>query len=136
MSKEETLWPLLIRRLAETLMILSRFAITLLALGISCCEQARAAERKIENVKKPGTQSASVSGSINPGRALFLKNCAHCHGADARGDEGPDLHKLDWTEAEIASRIRKGKKGQMTAFAGKLTAKEIDAVVAYVRSLK
>ena len=24
------------------------------------------------------------------GYTLFMMNCAHCHGADARGDEGPD----------------------------------------------
>ena len=23
---------------------------------------------------------------------MFLMNCAHCHGDDTRGDEGPDLH--------------------------------------------
>jgi mono/diheme cytochrome c family protein len=70
------------------------------------------------------------------GRLLFLKNCAHCHGADAHGDEGPDLHHLDWTDQQIAARIRHGKAGQMTSFAGKLASSEIDSLVVYVRSLK
>jgi mono/diheme cytochrome c family protein len=70
------------------------------------------------------------------GRALFLKNCAHCHSADAHGDEGPDLHDLDWTDKQITARIRNGKKGQMTAFAGKLAPEEITTLVAYVRTLK
>ena len=70
------------------------------------------------------------------GHTLFLKNCAHCHGADAHGDEGPDLHSLDWTNKQIATRIRNGKKGQMTAFAGKLTPEEITTLVAYVQTLK
>lgn len=70
------------------------------------------------------------------GQKLFLKNCAHCHGADARGDDGPDLHNLDWTDEQIATRIRNGKKGQMTAFAGKFAADDIGAVVAYLRTLK
>ena len=70
------------------------------------------------------------------GRQLFLRNCAHCHGADAHGDDGPDLHNLDWTEEQIAARIRNGKKGQMTAFAGKLSAEEISDVIAYLRTLK
>lgn len=79
--------------------------------------------------------------STNPpvaitGRALFLKNCAHCHGADARGDEGPDLHGLDWTDKQIAGRVRDGKKGQMTAFAGKLQTTEIDSIIVYLRTLK
>ena len=70
------------------------------------------------------------------GRVLFLRNCAHCHGADARGDEGPDLHGLDLTDEEIKRRVETGKKGQMTAFAGKLQRTEIDALAAYVRGLK
>jgi len=70
------------------------------------------------------------------GRTLFLRNCAHCHGADAHGDEGPDLHDLGLSDDWIANRIRKGKAGQMTAFAGKLQPAEIDALVGYVESLK
>jgi mono/diheme cytochrome c family protein len=69
-------------------------------------------------------------------RSLFLRNCAHCHGADAHGDEGPDLHGIGWTDEQIANRVRNGKAGQMTAFAGKLQTAEIDALVAYVQSLK
>src|SRR5262245_37590035 len=73
---------------------------------------------------------------IADGQKLFLKNCAHCHGADARGDDGPDLHNLDWTDEQIAARIRNGKKGQMPAFAGKFSADDIGAVIAYLRTLK
>lgn len=67
---------------------------------------------------------------------LFLKNCAHCHGADAHGEEGPDLHDLDWTDEQIATRIRNGKKGQMTAFAGKLSTEDVRAVIGYLRTLR
>jgi cytochrome c oxidase cbb3-type subunit 3 len=74
--------------------------------------------------------------SAKSGRALFLKNCAHCHGANARGDDGPDLHNLDWTDKQIADRIRNGKKGQMTAFDGKLKTTEIESIIAYLRTLK
>ena len=70
------------------------------------------------------------------GRTLFLRNCAHCHGATAHGDDGPDLHDLGLTDDWIANRIRKGKTGQMTAFAGKLQPAEIAARVAYVQTLK
>lgn len=65
-----------------------------------------------------------------------MKNCAHCHGASAHGDEGPDLHNLDESDQWIAKRIRNGKAGEMTAFAGKLQAAEIDQVIAYLRTLK
>jgi mono/diheme cytochrome c family protein len=84
------------------------------------------------------TPSAGNSTNSNPtpGRKLFLKNCAHCHGADAHGDDGPDLHGLDDSDKWIANRIRNGKKGQMTAFAGKLPPSEIESLVAYLRTLK
>ena len=76
------------------------------------------------------------AASAKVGHSLFLKNCAHCHGTDAGGDEGPDLHNLDWTDEQIATRIRNGKKGQMTAFGGKLSPQQISEVIAYLRTLK
>ena len=82
----------------------------------------------------PATQDQAVP--VAAGQKLFLKNCAHCHGADAHGDEGPDLHNLDWTDEQIATRIRNGKKGQMTAFAGKFSPDDIRAVIGYLRTLK
>jgi mono/diheme cytochrome c family protein len=79
--------------------------------------------------------SQPAASTIN-GRTLFLRNCAHCHGATAHGDEGPGLHNLNFTDELIANRIRKGKAGQMTSFDGKLQNDEIAALVAYVQSLK
>jgi mono/diheme cytochrome c family protein len=70
------------------------------------------------------------------GQAVFIKNCAHCHGSDGHGDEGPDLHNLDESDSWIANRIRNGKKGQMTAFAGKLEEDQINQVIGYLRTLK
>jgi len=82
------------------------------------------------------TLTNSPAAGVQAGHGLFLKNCAHCHGADARGDEGPDLHKLDWTDEQITTRIRNGKKGQMTSFAGKLSADQIKEIEDYLRTLK
>ena len=88
------------------------------------------------DVSQPATNSPPAKAAAISGRTLFLRNCAHCHGADAHGDDGPDLHDIGWTDKEIATRIRKGKTGQMTAFAGKLQPAEVDALVGYVESLK
>jgi mono/diheme cytochrome c family protein len=46
------------------------------------------------------------------------------------------LHNLDESDTWIANRIRNGKKGQMTAFAGKLKEEEIAEVIEYLRGLK
>ncbi len=70
------------------------------------------------------------------GYTLFMMNCAHCHGADARGDEGPDLHGVAKSDARIAALIKNGKKGEMPKFGAKLTEAEVGALVAFVRSLK
>jgi mono/diheme cytochrome c family protein len=87
-------------------------------------------------VTMPANSSAPPGAIGLNARALFLHNCAHCHGADAAGDEGPDLHHLDESGDWIAHRILNGKAGQMTAFKGKLKPEEIQALVAYVQSLK
>ena len=70
------------------------------------------------------------------GYTLFMQNCAHCHGSDARGDEGPDLHGVAKSDARIASLIKDGKKGEMPKFSTKLNDAEVQALVAFVRSLK
>jgi mono/diheme cytochrome c family protein len=46
------------------------------------------------------------------------------------------LHALDFSDQWIANRIRDGKKGKMTAFGGKLQPADIDALVAYLHTLK
>jgi len=84
---------------------------------------------------RPGPVKTSAA-LTSAGRALFLRNCAHCHGADAHDDEGPDLHNLHWTDEQITNRIRNGKNGQMTAFAGKLSGDQISQIKDYVRSLR
>jgi mono/diheme cytochrome c family protein len=70
------------------------------------------------------------------GRHLFLMNCAHCHGDDARGDEGPDLHDLHKSDARIHQVITGGIKGEMPSFAKKLGDPEIRQLTAYLRTLR
>jgi mono/diheme cytochrome c family protein len=70
------------------------------------------------------------------GYTLFMQNCAHCHGADARGDEGPDLHGVTKSDARIVSLIKDGKKGEMPKFSTKLNDAEVQALVTFIRSLK
>ena len=70
------------------------------------------------------------------GRTLFLDSCAHCHGADARGDEGPDLHDAQVSDRYIANIIMHGIPHEMPSFAKKHGAADITALTAYVRSLE
>jgi mono/diheme cytochrome c family protein len=70
------------------------------------------------------------------GRHLFLMNCAHCHGGDAHGDEGPDLHNLHRSDARIHEVITAGIKGEMPSFGKKLGEPEVRELTAYLRTLR
>ena len=92
--------------------------------------------------KKSALQSslASTNSPQNPlvaqGQHLFLMNCAHCHGDDARGEEGPDLHGLRKTDARLSALINNGIKGEMPRFNQKLSPSDVQALVAFLNSLK
>jgi cytochrome c oxidase cbb3-type subunit 3 len=70
------------------------------------------------------------------GRHLFLMNCAHCHGDDAHGDEGPDLHNLHRSDARIREVITAGIKGDMPSFSKKLGDPDVRQLIAYLRTLE
>jgi mono/diheme cytochrome c family protein len=70
------------------------------------------------------------------GRALFLDSCAHCHGADARGDEGPDLHDVQVSDRYIRTVVTRGIPHEMPSFQKKLGAGDITALTAYIRTLE
>ena len=74
------------------------------------------------------------------------KLCASCHGKDGTGNTvmGKKSGVADYTDAKVQAKftdaeaikiITEGKE-KMKAFKDKLTADEIKAMVAYVRSLK
>ena len=67
---------------------------------------------------------------------MFLMNCAHCHAADATGDEGPDLHGLHKSDARLAAIIKNGIKGEMPKFGAKLSDADVQALTAFIHSLK
>jgi mono/diheme cytochrome c family protein len=70
------------------------------------------------------------------GAKLFSFNCAHCHGIDATGDEGPDLHGLTKTDTRLKSIILNGIKGEMPAFNKKFKDEDAQALIAFLRTLK
>jgi mono/diheme cytochrome c family protein len=84
---------------------------------------------------QPATVTQNMTAEAAQGRHLFLMNCAHCHGDDASGDEGPDLHDLRKTDERIHQLITAGVKGEMPSFARKLNDSDIRALTAYLRTL-
>jgi cytochrome c553 len=66
---------------------------------------------------------------------LFASSCGWCHSKGGReAGKGPMLMGTELTDAQIVSRIRTGKAGQMPAFG--FTDDQLGAIVAYIRALK
>jgi mono/diheme cytochrome c family protein len=95
---------------------------------------------------QPDANKVDVSGGdVAYGQQVFLANCAKCHGPEAKGGEIPmigtvaNLTDKAWqakvTDAQIASTIAHGKGQKMPGFMGQLQKRELDSVVAFLRSL-
>jgi mono/diheme cytochrome c family protein len=88
-------------------------------------------------------RTAYAQGNVDQGKQLFLKNCAVCHGEDARGRVGPTLRQ-DFpgirVDLFLKQTISNGVDGSVMpawsrAKGGPLTDAEIDDLVAFIRSL-
>ena len=101
-------------------------------------QSAKGAELK----RELPTNSTAISANAAPqreakrGHDLFERNCAHCHGDDARGDEGPSLYDLKKSDARITKFIKEGIKGEMPTFGKKFEDADVQALIAYLRTLK
>ena len=73
---------------------------------------------------------------IAQGGGLYAQSCSHCHGDDATGDEGPDLHHLALNDARISATIKNGIKGEMPSFAKKYDDRQVATLIAYLHSLR
>jgi mono/diheme cytochrome c family protein len=108
-----------------------------LALAAAVRARADATSRELpastRSFPRPDLPAAEL---VARGRKLFLGSCAHCHGGDARGDEGPDLHGLHVSDRRIATVLRTGIKGEMPSFAKKHGPDEIAELISYLRTLQ
>ena len=83
---------------------------------------------------------------VNEASALFSKECATCHGKDgqaktfkAKFNHARNLTDAKWqtevTDERLFNSVHNGK-GKMPAFGKKLSDSQINALVAFVRTLK
>jgi len=84
----------------------------------------------------PTQAAVALSEEAQKGHNLFDHNCAHCHGDDARGDEGPNLYNLRKSDARITAIVKGGIKGEMPSFAKKFKDADVQNLIAYLRTLK
>ena len=76
---------------------------------------------------------------LTVGELLWMRNCAHCHGADGQGgrEATTNFTAAEWQDrfddAQIARTIAGGKPPAMPAFADLLTPEQIGELVNQVR---
>lgn len=105
-----------------------------------------------EDIEKAAAYVFSLSNSsystpanvatVEAGRAVFLANCATCHGEDARGKPAvgaPNLADPYWLYGgdieTIITTIHGGRRGHMPTWDERLTVAEIKILALYVHSL-
>ena len=89
------------------------------------------------------------NNTVRPAPQLYKKYCVSCHGSDGRAktSKGKFSHARDLTEApwqeeasdaRIFNSIMNGRnvRGNMPAFSSKISEKEADSLVNFVRGLK
>lgn len=111
------------------------FAVVCTYLAVSSAVEPVAAQKRA----KRGSSQTAVDA-----KSLFNQSCAKCHGSDGRahtlmGEIGiaPNFTERKWQEGVTDLRLRNsimyGREG-MPAFRSKLSAKQIKALIAYVRA--
>lgn len=81
-------------------------------------------------------EAGIVDEGARKGQQLFKMHCELCHGADGKlGFNGAkDLTSSTITRAEMIAQVANGK-GKMMPYKNVLSAKEIETVVDYTRTL-
>ena len=87
-----------------------------------------------------GGTSSSATGKASPtvGAAVYVQDCAVCHGDAGQGGAGPRLAgvvKKQFPDIRTQILFVSQGSGAMPAFASRLSPAEIQAVVEYTRSL-
>ena len=100
------------------------------ALGSAVFVRAIAKKSPIRETRNANNQT------IAEGRRIFVRHCVECHGFDARGEEGPDLHNLRAGDRLIRQIITGGIKEEMPAYSKALDEAEVQALIAYLKTLR
>jgi mono/diheme cytochrome c family protein len=123
--------------------------VVILVFGISVTSVGQQADpwevpAKFKTMKNPVN---SDEASIKAGQALYIKNCAACHGKTGLGDgpkvKGLKTHPGNFSEAKFQNqtdgehfyKIKFGR-GEMTKYEGKIDDNGIWQIVNFMRTLK
>ena len=81
-------------------------------------------------------KTLELNGSITEGDTLFKMNCVGCHGIQARGLVGPDLHSITnrLDDKQIIKQIIEGQTPPMPSF--EIDPQNMSNLLTYLHSLK
>jgi len=123
-------------------------------IGASIAKKPVAAAKAVTEKEHILNPFAGDPKAIAAGKNIFAKNCAVCHGENAKGDIGPDLTDKAFLYVEgdapdddyfeiinngtTPGMIEEGRtaKGGMIPFKDTLSKDEIWSVIAYIRSMQ
>lgn len=84
-------------------------------------------------LKNPFQDNMAV---LPEGKELYLEHCAQCHGADLKGDVGPDLRDIDKPDSAVFGIIYSGTPDTgMPAFGDSLGKERTWKVVTFLKSV-
>lgn len=114
--------------------ILKIFLVLMFA-TFAICKLAVSAEANL-----PGESSSFENTEMAP-KALYVRNCARCHGADGKSQTtlGQNLNAADLTvdkgSVDRSIRIITKGRGEMPGFGKTLTKNQIASIANYIQSL-
>ncbi|MCX7809082.1 MAG: c-type cytochrome, partial [Deltaproteobacteria bacterium] len=97
--------------------------------------------RSLARDEVQATDRGRVYGDLARGAALFALHCAECHGKEGEGGSGPSLNSPVFlrtvSDRFVRDTIARGRRNTpMEGWDARLSSEEIDALTAFVRSLK
>ena len=128
-------------------MTLSRIALITIAVsltGAACNRDSAAGTNRSATTQTAPVAQAATPDEYASARSTFAKRCSNCHGDNGQGGtaevegkkiKGPSFRSgraLKHLDADFVKQIVKGGDG-MPAFGDKLSAKEIDDLVRFIR---
>jgi cytochrome c oxidase cbb3-type subunit III len=88
-------------------------------------------------VSQAGGPKPQAVANPEEGKRLFEQNCSACHGVDAGGGDGPDLHGVlaRLGDPAVEDIIRRGIPGTAMPGSSTVSERETAIIVAYIRNL-
>jgi cytochrome c551 len=106
---------------------------TSLVMGLAACGGGSSTDKSGTDTSKSSTQDTAQGGDAN---AIFQQHCSSCHGADLKGNVGPNLTKIgsQLSKDQILDIIKNGKQGGMPG--GLISGSDADKVATWLAAKK